>query len=62
MKPLMLGLVFLVTFTFSDVLAQTTTYGNFKLEDQQLIYQKIFLQDSITLTKIGDYFSKQDFA
>jgi hypothetical protein len=62
MKPLTLGLVFLVTFAFSDVLAQTTTYGNFKLEDQQLIYQKIFLQDSITLAKIGDYFTKQDFA
>lgn len=62
MKPLTLGLVFLVTFTLSDVFAQSTTYGNFKLEDQQLIYQKIFLQDSITLTKINEYFSKQDFA
>lgn len=62
MKTILTGIVVLFTFFPGDSWAQTTTFGNFKLEDQQLIYQKIFLQDSITLEKLRDYFSKQNYA
>lgn len=40
---------------------QATTYGNFKIADQEIIYQKVFPQDSITLDKLGDYFVKLPF-
>jgi hypothetical protein len=33
-----------------------TTYGNFKLEDQEIIYQKIFLQDSVSATRLMEYY------
>lgn len=36
--------------------AQTTSYGNFKLVDQEIIYQKVFEQDSITLAKLEAYY------
>jgi hypothetical protein len=45
----------------SAAFAQPTTYGNFKLDEQELIYQKIFPQDSITLEKLAEYFGKQSF-
>lgn len=33
-----------------------TSYGNFKLVDQEIIYQKIFLQDSATAGKLSEYY------
>jgi hypothetical protein len=33
-----------------------TTFGNFKIDAQELIYQKIFLNDSITAAKLGEYY------
>lgn len=36
--------------------AQNTTYGNFKLVDQEIIYQKVTAQDSVTLQKLADYY------
>jgi len=59
MKHIFLTTIFYLTLNI--VFAQTTTYGNFKVEDQELVYQKIFLQDSITVQKAGDYFGKQTF-
>lgn len=35
-----------------------TAYGNFKLVDQEIIYQKIFEQDSITPAKLEAYYTK----
>lgn len=55
-------IVFLLSVIWIQGVAQVTTYGNFKLEDQQMIFQKIFLHDSVTLDKIGEYFGKQPFA
>src|SRR4051812_29209975 len=46
-------ILLLVTVVSSQ--AQTRTYGNFKIDNQQLIYQKVFLNDSITEEKLGDY-------
>jgi hypothetical protein len=41
--------------------SQATSYGNFKLADQELIYQKVFLQDSVTLQKLAEYYQKLPF-
>ena len=35
---------------------QSTTYGNFKIENQEIIYQKIFTEDSITVEKLETYY------
>jgi hypothetical protein len=36
--------------------AQPLIYGNFKLGDQEIIYQKVFTQDSITAAKLEEYY------
>lgn len=36
--------------------AQSTSYGNFKLLDQEIIYQKVFEQDSITPAKLEAFY------
>jgi len=36
--------------------AQNTTYGNFKLVDQEIIYQKVTVHDSVTLDKLFEYY------
>jgi hypothetical protein len=36
--------------------AQTTSYGSFKIGDQEIIYQKVFTQDSITPAKLEAYY------
>ena len=51
----------LVTLFSFCTLAQTTTYGNFKLADQQIIYQKVFSQDSISIAKLEKYYKAQTF-
>ena len=48
--------LFFLTLT-TQVLSQgNTTYGNFKLVEQEIIYQKIFLEDSATAAKFGEYY------
>ena len=42
----------IATVTYS----QTTSYGSFKLVDQELIYQKVFAQDSVTAAKLAAYY------
>ncbi len=46
----------LILISITNSFAQAKVYGNFKIDNQQLVYQKIFLQDSITFDKLGDYF------
>jgi hypothetical protein len=41
--------------------AQITTYGNFKAQDQELIYQKVFTQDSITVEKLSAFYKAFPF-
>jgi hypothetical protein len=41
--------------------AQTTSYGNFKLADQEIIYQKVFEQDSITPAKLETFYKTVPF-
>ncbi|HYF66685.1 MAG TPA: hypothetical protein VD884_01055 [Ohtaekwangia sp.] len=49
-------LFFLLAVFPLRIIAQTQSYGSFKVDNQEIIYQKIFFQDSITLDKLGDYY------
>ena len=52
------GLIFLLVVSTIGVNAQTEAYGNFKVADQEIIYQKVTFQDSITLNKLGEFYGK----
>lgn len=39
-----------------------TAYGDFKLADQEILYQKVFAQDSITVAKLTEFYTAQPFA
>lgn len=53
MKHLLFVLLALIsTATF----AQPTSFGNFKAEDQEIKYQKVFTQDSITVAKLEAFY------
>ena len=45
----------LVACTYVAV-AQSVSYGNFKLADQEIIYQKIYTLDSVTVAKLEEYY------
>ena len=45
-----------LVFFFSATFAQKLTYGSFKVADQEIIMQKVFAQDSITLAKLAEYY------
>lgn len=52
-------LLSLILTCFSiNAMAQLVSYGNFKVADQEIIYQKVFFEESITLDKLGDYYVK----
>ena len=38
-----------------------TSFGNFRIDEQELIYQKIFLNDSITVAKLAEYYKTAPF-
>ncbi len=50
-----LGLLLLLVSVYAQ--AQPTSYGNFKVTDQEIIYQKISVADSITPAKLKAYYS-----
>jgi hypothetical protein len=55
-------LLFLVAVLAANISwAQTTSYGNFKLVDQEIIYQKVFEQDSITPAKLETFYKTVPF-
>jgi hypothetical protein len=49
-------LLFILVQSIIAAHAQPTSYGNFKLADQNIIYQKVFVQDSITPAKLEEYY------
>lgn len=53
MKTLSLLLFSLISFA---AIAQTTSFGNFKIVEQEIIYQKVFTQDSITAAGLEKYY------
>lgn len=46
----------LLLFIVHAAWAQPVAHGNFKVADQEIIYQKVFQQDSITVTKLAEYY------
>lgn len=52
-KLLFLAAVLIVNLSWAQ---SNTSYGNFKLVDQEIIYQKVFEQDSITPAKLETYY------
>lgn len=40
---------------------QATTYGNFKVVDQEIIYQKVFVHDTVTAAKLANYYKALPF-
>lgn len=48
--------LFLIATAFSAIGQGNTSFGNFKLVDQEIIYQKIFLQDSANAGKLVEYY------
>ena len=46
---------------FFSTHAQVTSYGNFKVSNQELIYQKVFLHDAVTLEKLAGYYNSLPF-
>jgi hypothetical protein len=40
---------------------QATSFGNFKIVEQEIIYQKVFTQDSITVAKLETYYKGLPF-
>lgn len=42
-------------------LAQSTAYGNFKTLEQEIVYQKVVTQDSVTVAKLEAYYKTLPF-
>lgn len=53
MKKVVLSVMIMVS-TLAN--AQTVTYGDFKLADQEIIYQKVFTEDPINATLLEEYY------
>lgn len=51
-----LTFLFVLALITSSTFAQTVSYGNFKLLEQEIIYQKINTLDSVTVTKLEEYY------
>ncbi len=54
-------LILLVSFISYFGHAQTTSFGNFKIEHQEIIFQKVYTQDSITLPLLEAYYKTLPF-
>lgn len=48
--------MFVLAFCVHVAVAQPVAYGNFKLAEQEIIYQKIYTLDSITPAKLEKYY------
>jgi hypothetical protein len=53
------AIIFVLTIQLQ---AQTTSYGNFKVDNQEIIYQKVFTQDSITVVALEEYYKTLPYA
>ena len=56
MKPYALLIFFLFCALVPARSQNATTYGNFKVVDQEIIYQKVFSEDSITPSKLEEFY------
>lgn len=55
-------LLFLALITSSVVHGQVTSYLKFKLVDQEIIYQSVFMQDSVTATALEAFYKTKSYA
>lgn len=55
-----IALILLVQVT-NTVSAQLVSYGDFKVAEQEIIYQKIFTLDSISVSKLEEFYKKQSY-
>jgi hypothetical protein len=53
MKKIML---LLLTLTSLSTYAQTVSFGSFKIVEQEVLFQKVFSQDSITVSALEKYY------
>ena len=55
--------IFLLTFLLvtSIAYAQDPAFGNFKIAEQEIIYQKVFSKDSISVAKLEKYYKTLPF-
>jgi hypothetical protein len=51
----MKNLLFLLVLIPCAIFAQSTEYGNFKIIDSEIVYQKVFAQDSVSTAKLVDF-------
>ncbi len=54
-------ILLLATFAFNLAIAQVTTYGSFKLAEQELIFQKVFIQDSVSAASLEKYYKGKPY-
>lgn len=50
------SIIIVLTFVSNTVFSQAVSYGNFKLSEQEIIYQKINTLDSVTVAKLEEYY------
>ena len=55
MKP---ALLFILIASFAMANAQPTAYGDFKLADQEIVYQAIFQKENISYAELEKYYAK----
>lgn len=54
-------LLFLLT-PFAQVIAQSSTsYGSFKVQDQEIVFQKVFADPAVTAQKLAEFYKSKDY-
>ncbi|MEQ8359548.1 MAG: hypothetical protein RH860_08675 [Cytophagales bacterium] len=51
------SIIFLLSLLSVASVAQTTAYDDFKLEEQQIIFQKVIEKEGVNYQKLNDYYS-----
>jgi len=51
----------LLALISTTLLSQPTSFGSFKAEDQEIKFQKVFTQDTITVEKLQKFYKAQPF-
>jgi hypothetical protein len=57
----MKNLLFILALVGTAAIAQTTSFGSFKVADQEIIYQKAFTEDSITAARLAEHYGTLDY-
>lgn len=50
------SIIIVLALVSNTVFSQAVSYGNFKLSEQEIIYQKINTLDSVTVAKLEEYY------